>query len=176
MCRSHFFWAFHALGYEGYNISFGLQLSCYYLYLKATGNLEMKKIESNSSKLYINIAILYNANQIFKCSHTYYHRNCIDKFKNVKEISFTNLLYSHCSYLLVSPTKTLYSNTQQIGIHSQITRKSLNNHLPWFTLFQDWFWHNYRQYILESQLNCYFEYFASKGQQAKMQIETSFLI
>ena len=128
------FGAFHALGYEGYNISFGLQLSCYYLYLKATGNLEMKKIESNSSNLYLNIAILYNAYQIFRYSHTYYHRNCINKFKNVKEISFTNLLYSHCSYLLVSPTKTLYSNTQQIGIHSQITRKSLNNHLPWFTL------------------------------------------
>ena len=88
------FGAFHALGYEGYNISFGLQLSCYYLYLKATGNLEMKKIESNSSNLYLNIAILQNAYQIFRCSHTYYHRNCINKFKNVKEILFTNLLYT----------------------------------------------------------------------------------
>ena len=37
------FGAFHALGHEDYNISFGLQLSCYYLYLKARGNLEMKK-------------------------------------------------------------------------------------------------------------------------------------
>ena len=167
----------YATGYEGYNISFGLQLSCYYLYLKATGNLEMKKIESNSSNLYLNIAILYNAYQIFRCSHTYCYRNCINKFKDVKEILFTNLLYSHCSCLLVSPTKTLYSNTLQIGIHSQITRKSLNNQLPWFTLcFSGLVLCNYRQYILESQLNCYFEYFASKGQQAKMQIETSILI
>ena len=101
---------------------------------KSNGKFRNEKIESNSSNLYLNIAILYNAYQIFRYSHTYYHRNCINKFKNVKEISFTNLLYSHCSYLLVSPTKTLYSNTQQIGIHSQITRKSLNNHLPWFTL------------------------------------------
>ena len=110
------FGAFHALGYEDYNISFVLQLSYYYLYLKATGNLEMKKLESNSSNLYLNIGILYNAYQIFRCSHTYYHRNC--NLKNVKEILFTNLLYSHCSYLLVSPTKTLYSNTLRIGIHS----------------------------------------------------------
>ena len=57
-----------------------------------------------------------------------------------KACQFSPVMYelmsvcSHCSYLLVSPTKTLYSNTQQIGIHSQITRKSLNNHLPWFTL------------------------------------------
>ena len=40
--------------------------------------------------------------------------------------------------------------------------------------FQDWFWHNYRQYILESQLNCYFEYFASKGQQAKCKSRRAF--
>ena len=91
----------------------------------------------------------------------------------MKEILFTNLLYSHCSCLLVSPTKTLYSNTLQIGIHSQITRKSLNNHLP---SFSGLVLCNYRQYILESQLNYYFEYSASKGQQAKMQIETSILI
>ena len=151
----------------------GLQLSCYFLYLKATGNLEMKKIESNSSNLYLNIAILYNAYQIFRCSHTYYHRNCNLKMWNKFYLPTSCTLTVHIFWF--RPLKRCI----RIHYRSASIRKSQENlwiiiYLGLPCAFQDWFWHNYRQYILESQLNCYFEYFASKGQQAKIQIGRAF--
>ena len=164
------FGAFHALGHEDYSISFGLQLSCYYLYLKATGNLEMKKNRIQFFKL------IFKHSYIVQClshSHTCYHRNCNLKMWNKFYLPTSCTLTVHIFWF--RPLKRCI----RIHYRSASIRKSQENlwiiiYLGLPCAFQDWFWHNYRQYILESQLNCYFEYFASKGQQAKCKSRRAF--